>query len=486
MSSPFTCGFCGTGNRQRLSGLGFYQEENINYLRPEAHQRYDDKGYDPLSLVVIRGFSPPGPLESHEERYAWGFRFHDACWKLVEQASAPNPVDLRMLWRILRSIPHTSHIPHWGHNFGGLYVGSRRQTYNGRFIPLGRSSSLLIPSAYYNPFDVPEVKTRLRHERIKADDIILITTSRATGRRLSASRFKMSKPLEPLSPGSLDPFSILPVELREMFLTCVDTRDILSFRLSSRVIATTSLSQIFSQSRFWPGRELDFFFDAFLLPPSERIGIDWREFYRSSKERLKYGMIGLGERNRLRIWKQTLRPLTQAIDEIARLSELKGKSESDWSQVSEEDPRVLWKSIETWQDVGPELFGELSRHVFQTEIELPLSNIAAIHVSLVEFFGSKFISGLTFETDHGKDIEIGYIIPGSEEPLIVEASLQGFHVAVDYCGFKAISLYTDQHMESEYLDWTLRYSGGRIRRIRATFDGSRMQSLHIQESDRGH
>ncbi|KAI1279394.1 hypothetical protein F5Y07DRAFT_41908 [Xylaria sp. FL0933] len=506
MPFPFTCGFCGTGHRQRvvnsqwsnyyralycigldsheprLSGLGFYQEDHINYLPPEAHQRYDDENIEPLSLIVFRGFSPPGPLEIEEDkRYTWGFRFHDACWKVMEQASAPKPVDLRIMWRILRSIPHTFNIPHWGHNFGGLYVGSRRQTNSGHFIPLERSSSLLIPSAYYNPFDVHELKARLAHERIKADDATSIA--------------EMPEALGPLLLGSLDPFAILPVELREMILNCVDTGDILPFRLSSRAIAVTPLSQYFFQSRFWPGREFDYFFDAFLLPSSDKIGIDWKNFYRSSKERLKYGMVGLGERNRLRIWKQTLRPLTLAIDKIARLSELKGQSAADWPQDAGDGPKVSWKSIETSQSLDPELFGELKRHVIQTQIELPPSKIEAIHVSLIEFFGSKFISGLAFETEHGEDIEIGYIIPGSEEPLIVEAGLEGFHVVVDYCGFKAISPYTNQHMESEYLDWVgeredlpvqaLRCSGGVVRRIRATFDGFRMQSLHIPESDSG-
>ncbi|KAI3339965.1 hypothetical protein F4824DRAFT_453693 [Ustulina deusta] len=489
MPVPLTCCLCGTGNRRgilfdsqwsshyraiyclgpdshepRLSGLAFYREQDMNYLPPKAHQRFDDLNLDPLSLITIRGISPPGLLECAKESYAWGFRFHDSCWRLVEQASAPNPVNLKMLWRILRSVPHTSHLPLWGHNFGGLYLGSRRERHGGsRFVFLGGSSSLLIPSAYHNPFEVPELKARLAQRRIRTDDTLSIN--------------EKSKPLTPSSAGSFDPFSVLPVELREIILTYVATEDTLSFRLSSRSIATIPLSQYFFQSRFWPGRELDFFFDAFLLAPSDKAGIDWRELYRISKERIKHNLVGLGERNRLRIWKQTVRPLTQAIDDLTRLSELKGKS--DWPLTLEGSPSVVWKSI-TSRSLVPGQFGELKREVFQAEIELPSSNIEAIHVSLIGFFGTKFISGLAFETKQGEDIEIGYIIPGSEEPLIVEGRLDGFHVAVDYCGFKAISPYTSQHMESEYLDWvgdrddlpvqTLRSSGNMILRIRATFD----------------
>ncbi|TGJ75777.1 hypothetical protein E0Z10_g10961 [Xylaria hypoxylon] len=493
MSTRLTCGLCGTGtgtgtgqgigldsqwtsyyravycigldsHEPQLSGLAFHLEQETNCLPPEAHQRFDDSNLGPLSLITIRGFSPPGPdlPGSEKEIYAWGFSFHDSCWQLVEQACAPTQVDLKRLWRILRSVPHTSHLLLWGHNFGGLYLGSRRDDRDAsRFVVLGGSSNLIIPSAYHDPFKVPELKTRLAQLRIRTDDTIPIN--------------EKSQALTYSSATYVDPFSILPVELRDIILTYIATEDILYFRLSSRVIATTPLSQHFFQSRFWPGRELDFFFDAFLLRPSDKAGVDWRGLYRFSKKRIKYNLVGLGERNRLRIWKQTVRPLTQAIDEITRLSELKGKSE--WSQNSEGAP---WKSIESFQSLDPELFGELNRHLFQVEIELPSSNITAIHVSFAGFFGSKFISGMAFETEHGEDIEIGYIMPGSEEPLLVETSLEGFHLAIDYCGFRAISPYAGQHMESEYLDWvgntddlplqTLRCSVGMVRRIRATFD----------------
>ncbi|KAI0446483.1 hypothetical protein F4803DRAFT_547208 [Xylaria telfairii] len=503
---PLTCGFCGTGNRHgwvfdshwstyyraiycigsntnepRLSGLAYYRDQDEkNYLPPETCQRYDDLHLDPLSLITIQSVTPPGPdiPDSDKIRYAWGFRFHESCWRLIEQASVPQPVNLKMLWRILRSVPHSSHLPFWGHNFGGLYSGARRTYQSGNhFVLLGGVSNLMIPSAYYDPFDVPELKARLAQTRIKTEDEIL------------AHHALRSLVISPATSAGFDPFSKLPLELREVIITYVATEDILPFRLSSRVIASTPLSQYFFKSRFWPGRELEVFFDAFLLGPSDRAGIDWRELYKLSKKQIKYNMVGLGERNRLRIWKQTVRPLTQAVDEVSRLSDLKGRS--DWLQDSEETPKISWKSVETSRSLDPELFGELTREVFEAEIYLPSSKIEAIHVSLIEFFGTKFISGLAFETEHGEDIEIGYTIPGSEEPVIVEAGLQGFHIAVDDCGFGAISPYTSQHMESEFLDWvgdkddlpiqTLRCSGGPIRRIRATFDGFRMQALHIPE-----
>lgn len=167
---PLTCGFCGTGNRHgwvfdshwstyyraiycigsntnepRLSGLAYYRDQDEkNYLPPETYQRYDDLHLDPLSLITIQSVTPPGPdiPESDKIRYAWGFRFHESCWRLIEQASVPQPVNLKMLWRILRSVPHSSHLPFWGHNFGGLYSGARRTYQTGNhFVLLGGVSN---------------------------------------------------------------------------------------------------------------------------------------------------------------------------------------------------------------------------------------------------------------------------------------------------------------------------------------------------------
>lgn len=506
-TTPPTCGLCGTSHghgvvfdspwstyyravycigpgieEPRLSGLARYQghddDPHMNYLPPEAHQRFDDPRLDPVSLIHIRGVSPPGSEmpESQRETDAWGFRFHDSCWRLLEQACAPRPVDLEMLWRILRSVPHSLGLPFWGHNFGGLYISTRRDRYNGtRIALLGGFSSLMIPSAYYDPFEVPELRTRLAQMRIQADSAV------------PPNENVPPVTPSPASPDSVDPFWVLPVELRDLILAFVDTEDTLPFRLASRAIASTPLSQSFFQSRFWPGREWHVFFDGFLISPSERIGIDWRGLYRLSKERIKHNLVGLGERNRLRIWKQTAQPLARATVEISRLSELKGRS--DWSQ---DTPRYSWKSVEASHNFDPELFGEVQRCVFEAEIELPASNIEAIHVSLVEFFGTKFISGLVFETEHGEDIEIGYVIPGAEEPLLVEARLEGFHIAADDRGFHAISPYIGQHMQSEYLDWvgdradlpvqTLKCTAGTVQRIRAIFDGFRLQALYIPET----
>jgi len=448
----------------RLSGLAIHDEEaNVNYVPPEPHQTSADFGPDRLSsMIAIQGSLPPGKElpDSVKTEYAWGFQFHDSCWKLLEQACAPHPVDVRALWRILLSVPYSSDVPNWGHSYGGLYL-QRRRAHGDRhhFLVLGGASALLIPSVYHCPFEIPEITQRLAQSRNKHN---------ANG--------PVKEEFPPVAPvgatsTALDPFSRLPVELREMILTYVATEDVLSFRLASRGIAAISLSQHFFRSRFWPGRELDMLFDGFLLRPADKAGIDWKEFYRSSKSRIERNGVGLSERNRLRIWRQTVRPLRQAMDDVARLSDLKGGSGR--AQTPDNASSDSLSCIHILDS------DSLKHHAWQTEISLPL-RIEAIHVSLMDFFSKKYVTGLAFTTEQGEDIEIGYIFRGHEEPILVEDSLQGFHVMVDECGFRSFAPYTQQNMQSEYLDWvgddiglpyhTIKGYGGVIRKLRATFD----------------
>ncbi|KAI1177338.1 hypothetical protein F4777DRAFT_577144 [Nemania sp. FL0916] len=509
MSAPLMCGLCGIGNgisvvsasqwsgyyraiyctgktldEPRLSGLARWQEQDTpKYVPPYVSQRFDDADFDPAKWVIIQGINPaePGTTNGSNGSWpgvnAWGFRFHESCWKVLEQASAPDPVNLKILWRILYSVPRFSLLPLWGHNFGGLYLGARRENQPGGFLLLFGASNLIIPSAYHDPYSIPELMPGL------------LRIQEHIGDAISADKRPRHVALSTAVPKGSDPFATLPLELRELILLYVATEDVLPFLLSSRVLAAVPLTQHWFQSRFWPGRELDVIFDGFVLK-ANRVSVDWRWLYRWSKDRIKYRALTLGERNRHRIWDQTVRPMIKAIDRISSLSKLRGKS--NWLHEPADAFDVSFKSIETPCTIDFETFGQSKKHLFGAEIHLPPTNIEAIHVSLIEFFGMKFISGLVFETQDGQDIEIGYITTGSEEPILVEGILEGLHVAVDDCGFRAISPYTGQHMQSEYLDWVgnrdnlpiqvLRCTDGAIQRIRATFDGFRLQGLHIPES----
>ncbi|KAK8043666.1 F-box domain-containing protein [Apiospora rasikravindrae] len=529
-------------NRPQLSGVGYHQVNSAeNTVPPLAHQRYNDPDLDPSTCVTIRDIRPPGPDVPPEQRagYAWGFLFHDACWALLEQALKPddmnvaapgagngNSMVIEALWRVLQSVPCGTELPNWGHNYGGLYMGTVKDQCKGEhFVLMGPNSNLVIPSTYANPFRIPEVQKIIASLRIRQDDV---TKGSVAARTVGSSTPTAASDETPPSTernnsdvaspnGSTtnmndDPFARLPQELRELILCYLATPDVANLRAASREIAGLPLSQPFFRSRFWPGRELHVFFDAFLLPTAEMRNTDWARLYRHLKTNLRYNKVGLGERNRLRIWAQTVRPLAEAMRVVNSMGLLRrgrghratidSDPKSRWWNCNAEQLMMDWKAIKTARCRAPEDFGELGRVLHRAEVELPANQpVRGIYVSLVPFFGSRYISGLRFvfeqsssSGDVAADVELGYVLrekkqqqhhtdTGCEEYLSVNGeTLVGFYAAIDECGFRAMSLLTAKNTMSEYVDWVgglgalpavaIKTRGGGLRRVRAAFDVS--------------
>ncbi|KAK7962620.1 F-box domain-containing protein [Apiospora aurea] len=514
-------------NRPQLSGVGYHQVNSAeNSVPPLAHQRYNDPDLDPSTCVTIRDIRPPGPDVPPDERagYAWGFLFHEACWALLEQALKPDDMNaaagadagngngnstavIEALWRVLQSVPCGTELPNWGHNYGGLYMGTVKDQCKGEhFVLMGPNSNLVIPSTYANPFRIPEVQKIVESFRIRLDDVIKESVAAAATATVGAgtptapsnetppsierSNGGVASPIGGTTKANGDPFARLPQELRELLLCYLATPDVANLRAASREIAGLPLSQPFFRSRFWPGREL------------HMRGTDWARLYRHLKTNLRYNKVGLGERNRLRIWAQTVRPLADAM--------------RFWRWWDLDAPELMmdWKAVKTARCRAPEDFGELGRVLHRAEVELPANQpLRGIYVSLVPFFGARYISGLRFVFEHGgggvaaADVELGYVLRGKkqqqhyadtgcEEYLAVNGeTLVGFYAAIDECGFRALSLLTAKNTMSEYVDWVgelgalpavaIKARGAGLRRVRAAFDGFRMQALFVPAVESG-
>ncbi|KAI1338345.1 hypothetical protein F5Y15DRAFT_425046 [Xylariaceae sp. FL0016] len=430
-----------------LSGVGFHHDANSAYLLPpEYHQRYNDDGLDSQSLIAIRGLSPPGPdvPVSEKAAYSWGFVFHESCWKLLEQAM--------------------------GHTYGGLFLGtSPDRERGGSFVLLGENSHLVIPSTSADPLRVPELDALLARCHIKDAK----QTEIQTLQYLSLSHSSREK----------DPFFVLPLELRDLLFTYLGVPDVLSLRLASREIASTPLSQYFFQSQFYTGRDLEAFFDGFLLKGADRLSLDWKTMYREMRMRLINNMTCLGERNRLRIWNQTIRPIRHAIEQVSQSSELRGGP--DWEWNLENGGEADWKFVKSSRNVGPEQYGEIRRETFRAEAHLPATKVQDVFVSFVEFFGHTYVTGLRFTFEAHPDVEIGYINRVSEAALHINGDLQGFHAVVGEGGLRGLAPY--MHTMSEYLQWVgdvadlpyiaIRSSGKPVRKVRAALDASLRHGL---------
>ncbi|RYP57506.1 hypothetical protein DL770_010654 [Monosporascus sp. CRB-9-2] len=486
------------GGAPRLSSVGLNRDSDMpgNLAPPEPYQRYDDRDLDPRSLVLVRGPRPPdGPsfgvpdatAEGEQTCYtqAWGFLFHDACWRLLERACAPDAVDVATLWRVLLSVPCARDLPNWGHNYGFLFLAvgpaAKKNPRTGQpqsFVRLHSPAPFIIPSTYSDPFDVPELAGTVRA-------MMRIGTGEEAAARASSSH--REPPVSINGPSAdTDPFAALPTEIREMLLAYAASPDVANLRLASRAIAAVPLMQQFFRSRFYPGRELDRVFDGFLLAPAERRGLlDWAALYGETRARLRTHRVWLGERNRYRIWDETLRPLSRALGAVARLGRLRGGRM--WYAVLGDDDKggfllgSCWRGIATECYTDFEAFGLRRRTVHVAEVELPRARVKAVGVSLVSFFDREYITGLRFVFARPvDDVEIGYIAPHSEAVLRVEDALRGFHAAVDHCGFRGLSVITSGHMRSEYPTWAgapqgfeavpIKAGGDAVRRIKAAFD----------------
>lgn len=477
----------------RLSGVGFHRHDREeNYVPAHAHQRWDDSAPDgqadtsgqevqPLDLIQIRDIKPPGPeIAWHEQDdYAWGFLFHEACWAVLEQAVKPAEVDIQVLWRILCSVPCGSELPNWGHNYGGLYMGTMRDQSRGEhFVLLGRNSNLVIPSTFYDPYRVPELERLVSSMRIRGREDEPNTADGTTNGTAEDETISTVGRL-----GARDPFTVLPLELKELLLCYMASADAVNLKLASRAVAATPLTQHFFQSRFWPRHEMGAFFDAFLLPGSEMRGTDWQRLYRQLKTRLRYNRVGLGERNRLRLWNSTLRPLAEAMGRVQKMSDLRGGPEWAWDTAGASALQSDWLICTTAKLKAPLAFGGIRRAVYRAEAELPSDRMSGVYVCFTEFFGSRYMTGLRFVFEQAAEVQIGYILRESEEFLSVYGSLGGFHCATDECGFRALALVTGRDTSTEYLVWAgqpeslmvvplLSAAKGGVKRIRASFDVS--------------
>lgn len=53
---------------------------------------------------------------------AWGFLFHETCWRILAMVCSPGTPDVQHLFDICRSFPVDHGVLNWGHSYGGCYL----------------------------------------------------------------------------------------------------------------------------------------------------------------------------------------------------------------------------------------------------------------------------------------------------------------------------------------------------------------------------
>ncbi|KAI0474075.1 hypothetical protein GGR56DRAFT_650170 [Xylariaceae sp. FL0804] len=450
---PMSCGFCGVTQGSlpsaesewatyyralyctdldgppRLSGVGYrHRLPPVIVVPPAADQRVAAPGFDdtlvhfgatraasadPARLMALWRDVPPASGSAPGPGAAkWHFQFHDACWRLLEQACAPAAVDLAALWRLVISWRHAS-------NYRNPYKNlSHTTAHVSSWMHIPQREDVLAPTKLSDPFGVPEIQAALAKSR-----------TRSTGTDGGWTKPPHVSPHGPAQ--ATDPFSALPFEVRDMILTYLDSDTVPALRLASRSLAAVPLSTFF-QSRFWPGRELDLFFDAFILRRDERAQIDWRAFYVRMKRRLRNSEACMGETNRLRIMHDTMRPLAKAMDQVALLSKPRG---NPCAEAADSDGGR--DSVPCVEVLGLQLNRKPVPRGFQAEVELSRPP-KIMHVTFIEFFGKPYIAGIRLGFAEGDDVELGFISRALEHSVPIEGILKGFSAEYTDFGFRSV------------------------------------------------
>ncbi|PGH06386.1 hypothetical protein GX51_02398 [Blastomyces parvus] len=452
-----------------LTGVGGGISNNLPFSAPsDPDQRYDDEDYR---------FSPADafmPFHPQTYRPDGGYVFHDLCWNILNALNYPDPVPVQRLYDIFRSLPLRSlHWLQWGHTYGGLlttYPVSYpwEEARLGGMITGSVAKPKLSPYYYYkrDPWDIPELRE------------ILDETKKST-----AQQFNNDEPRISCRPQQhADCFSVLPVELREQILTQLLVKDVASLRLASRSFACLPLTQYFWFSRFLPGMDRDFIFEA-TRPDREAVVDarcrDWRALYEKTRQIL---LEGGALANRKRIW--------NCNTSLARLLRIEPLDKARL-QKADRYNNIVWK-------VAGARYSHMSYDKLYVQAARLPRDISQIRVSFITLNGKQHVSGIRLCSRKEPGVDMGYIVPGSEIVLDLEneegtsATLSGFITSIGPDGIRALQATT---LEGRLSNWagcpdatpvTLRLcTNDRISHLKCAIDGFKLVELFVPDTEVG-
>ena len=267
-----------------MSGVGIC--DPLGWTAPiDPHRRYDDRNIRPESCAKIRTeFTTLNYIlrqdSSHDAQDVWGFLFHSTCWTLLANIFQPRLQDI--LAACLSMPCRFVYVLNWGHDYGGAIEFISERAVPNIAIPchsLPRNIHM-----NFDPVDIPELQHLLWSP---------VTPKTAGPAKLdNDNRFCVQKPSQ-----APDRFTLLPPEILQELLILLQSKDVASFRLASRTIASLALTDTFWKSRFLDGYEYASIFEARESRPNS-----WRALYDGiSRMQAKPGIT-----NRKRIWSLAL------------------------------------------------------------------------------------------------------------------------------------------------------------------------------------
>lgn len=418
----------------------------------------------------------------HPESNTTGFIIHEDCWKLLQWACYPQPVNLNRFNLFLRSfgVSPASQIVNWGHTYAGLYMSDDSANHH---IYFRTDLSLQAGSMHsrHNLGQIPHIEEFLweckRKCELEKNVGIPHNATRAIGTNATVTT------------QCQDCFGTLPLELLEVIMKLLPTQDVVNLRVASRVFRTMSLSKSFWYSRFDVGQEYEWVIEPWLY----KVGFyqntklsDPESVYKVMKSLSKSNVL----MNRRRVW-ELIKPIATALYSFKLHEEAYGKMEpcgkplaSIWQPDLPEEDTLRWDCAHGElldSEIQPFHFG--CRPLYKRFISLT-KPIISIGISVLPFHdGVTYITGLRFCFADATEEAIGYILSDCEMSIPTRDFFRGFKVATSERGIHALRVIDESGIEIvtagncaghaiSKLGW-----GHRVTAVKAYFDVSHSSSI---------
>lgn len=371
----------------------------------------------------------------------WGFAFHCSCWDLLiarRETHGAAQYDPQAFFDVLRSFPR-HRLVEFGHDYGGVAGWNIELDLFDILEPSHQPCHLLPgeePRLVYDRTDVALLQMQKQNPMCVAE-----IASVFRGERPHESPVSQAPPVDCLhnvATRHSEPFGKLPIELLQFIISELSSPQVVALKQSSRVFQRLPLPDTFWRSRFLPGREFDYVFEA--LEFSENRNGQWRSIFQQFRDMRKTP----GLMNRRRVWglARTLEDLVGTRLENLICSGTAVRSYFEPDAADEKD--AIWTEAHRCLRPFNQFFSTGCRELYVRSLLVP-PGANNIRVSTVDILDKTYVSGLRFEEPRGTTQQMGYVRPGKETLLTWNArgksyQVTGFHLALDQHGVRGLCI----------------------------------------------
>ncbi|KAH6615848.1 hypothetical protein B0J18DRAFT_290993 [Chaetomium sp. MPI-SDFR-AT-0129] len=409
-----------------LTGVGKHTQPGSRTIHApfDTQMHWSDDKFQPSTTNLISALDQ-NPVTQTDVPV--GFLFHDACWRLFEEACKSRPIPLDRLAQVLISLPiyHRAGpnvLLDWGHNFGGAVTLQPEDYAPWQWHhepPSPRINGGGAAVFLQNPYRSTSVSAMIS-ETPQQPPVW------PTAWRLSRPTYSKEK----------DPFQVLPMELCMAIAVLLPMPDALRARLASRAFWPVFYNPQFWISRFEPSEPLGHLFEARYRQPR-----DWRSFHLRANTSVANTSPDL--LNRRRIW-----GLARQLSDIVALRwrDLPAEPPSPWTTNVGIRDRNCRRMVECF--TTRRLMCDHKLEYKSQVISIPIQ-LDKLTIFTCSFGDGEYIVGLSLVAN-GQSIDLGY---ASHSHQSVELSrLYGFRVFVGRKGVQALQCMTGpEDTESRWL-----------------------------------